>query len=168
MLKHLSLAVLITALISGSAIAGGGRDNERITREVKLNAGFTKIIVDGDADILLIEGESLTATIEDEAVDVNSTRITNQNGVLTVKVARNRNKRPVIKLPVRSLQMLEVNGDGDIKSVSSLKSENLNVLINGACKIALRVMGTVSVDVADGFEYEYLKKEKIRIVRAIQ
>ena len=69
MLKHLSLAVLITALISGSAIADGGRDNERITREVKLNAGFTKIIVDGDADILLIEGESLTATIEDEAVE---------------------------------------------------------------------------------------------------
>ena len=42
------------------------------------------------------------------------------------------------------------------------------MLINSACKIALRVMGTVSVDVSDGFEYEYLKKEKIRIVREIE
>jgi hypothetical protein len=168
MLKHLSLAVIVTALISGSAIAGGGRDNERITREVKLNAGFTKIIVDGDADLVLIEEGSMTATIEDEAADVNSTRITIQNGVLKVQVTRNRNKRPVIKLPVHHLQTLEVNGDGDIRSVSSLKSENLNVLINGACKIALRVMGNVSVDVSDGFEYEYIRKEKIRLVREIE
>jgi hypothetical protein len=165
MLKHLSLAVIITALISGSAIADSPHDNERIIREVKLDAGFTKIIVDGDADLLLIEEESLIATIEDEAEDVNSTRITNQNGVLKVQVNRNRNERPVIKLPVRLLQALEVNGDGDVSTISTLKSKNLNVLINGVCKIELHVMGVISVDVADGFEYEYLKKEKIRIVR---
>lgn len=165
MLKQLSLAVLITALMSGSAMAGDGRNQERITREVKLNAGFTKIIVNGDADLLLVEGGSLTAIIEDEAAEVNKTRISTQNGVLTVQVTRNRNKRPVIKLPVRSLQMIEINGDGYVQTVSSLKSANLNVLINGACKIALRVIGNISLDVTDDFEYEYIKNERIRIVR---
>jgi Putative auto-transporter adhesin, head GIN domain len=168
MLKNLSLAALFAAVLSGSAIAGSDHDNERIIREVKLNTGFTKIIVDGDAELVLIEGEPVTATIEDEAVDVNSTRITTKNGVLTVQVRRNRDKRPVIKIPVHRLEMLEVNGDGEVRTVSSLKSKKLAVLINGTCKISLCVAGSISVNVADGFEYEYLNKERIRIMREVE
>lgn len=168
MLKQFSLAVIITALFSGSAIADGGRDSKTASREVILTEGFARIIIEGEADLLLIEGESMSATIEDEAIDLNSTRITTQNGVLKIQVTRNRNKRPLIKLHVNRLQVLEVNGDSNIRTLSTLKSENLRVLINSACKIALRVMGNVAVTASEGIDYEFLKKEKIRIVREIE
>lgn len=166
MLKKVLMAALFAAFISGSAIADNGQNNERIVREIQIMEGFNKIIINGNANVVLVEEKSMIATIEDEAADENSTTITSQNGILTVQVVHNRNGRPVIKIPVRQLQVLEVNGDGNVNSVSSLlMSENLAVFINGECKIALRTTGNISVDAADGFECVYLKNDKIRILR---
>ncbi len=158
------MAVFFAAVVSGWAVAGNGFKEDIIIREVKLNNEFTKIVIHGNADVMLTQAKSTIATIEDDAIDANNTRITNKNGVLTVEVLRNRRNRPVIKIPVSGLQRLVVNGNGDVKSVFYLKSEKLSVLINGTCTIALRVTGTISVEASEGYEYMYHKNEKVRII----
>jgi hypothetical protein len=61
--------------------------------------------------------------------------------------------------------VLEINGNGTIRSASYLESENIKVLINGECKIALRVIGNITVEGTDGFELVFNKNETVRIIR---
>jgi Putative auto-transporter adhesin, head GIN domain len=168
MLKKLSMAALFAACISIPAFASNDGNDEITIREVKLTEGFTKIIVSGNAEIVLIREQSMIVTIEDEAIDTKHTVIKNKNGVLEVKVTGNYNKRPVIRIPVHQLEMLEVNGNGDIRSASYLESENLAIFINGACKVALRVIGSISVESSEEFELMFHKNESVRIKQEVE
>jgi predicted amidohydrolase len=165
MFKKLSMAALFVAFISGPAISREIISDEVIVTDVKFNEEFTKIIVNGNAEIILTRGESMTLTIEDEASDSKNTVVKNKNGVLQVSVFGRHGKRPVIRIPVQQLQALEINGNGHISSSSYLEAENLKVLINGSCKVALRVIGRVTVEGADGVELEFQKNEIVRIIR---
>lgn len=139
---------------------------EKIIREINIGAGFTKIVIQGNADVVLTTAPSMTAVIEGGAAEANNASITNQNGVLIIQGNKSsRNARPVIKIPVQHLEMLEVNGDGRVKSINTLPAEHLAITINGTCDIAVSVTGRISVNAADGYEYTYLKNERIKIVR---
>jgi hypothetical protein len=60
MFKKLTMAALFAAFISGPAISGVITSDEVIVTEVKLNEGFTKIIVSGNAEVVLTRDESMT------------------------------------------------------------------------------------------------------------
>ncbi|MBC7937338.1 MAG: DUF2807 domain-containing protein [Rhizobacter sp.] len=166
MYKQFSLSVILAAIFSGVLFAGPGHNDKKIIRQVEIGTGFKKIIINGNADVVLSADQSTMALIEGESADVNSTRIINQDGVLTIVAPKfNRNYRPVVKISVQQLEKLEVNGDGNVQSIADLPAKHLAVLINGACEITLRVKGEVSIETSGGYEAIYLKKEKIEIQR---
>jgi hypothetical protein len=167
MLKQFSAAIFPAVFISATAFAAPYQTSEKIIREVTISTGFTKIIVLGNADVVLTADQSMKALIEGNTAAVNNITIINQNNVLIIQGNKSsRTARPVIKIPVQRLEMLEVNGDGRVESVNTLPAEHLTITINGACNIAVSVTGRISVEAADGFEYTYLKNEKIKIIRA--
>jgi Putative auto-transporter adhesin, head GIN domain len=141
-------------------------DASKMLREVGLSSGFSKMVINGDVNIILTSNITGMASIEGKPEDVKKVKIINRYGLLTIEYCKSKTGgKPLITIPVYALKFLEVNGDGSIYSNSVLFADKLGIRINGDCEVAVRASGDISVTAADGYELFYSKKERIQIVR---
>jgi LEA14-like dessication related protein len=137
-----------------------------IRRELKSEMPFTSLVVEADVDVLLTEGNSTKVVIEGESASAAAVKITVENGEMTITDKKScRHQRTVVYLPVRNLRTIVINGDVNISSSNTLHTMRMQLMVNGNCEVNLRVRGTVDVSYSDDYLIQYMKNEKIRIIK---
>lgn len=130
--KQVSLAFTLVFLIATGVLANSPAQAKKSLRQIDIVMGFTKIVINGNADVVLTTVALATATIEGEEATVNGTTLVNENGVSTIKAGSSKSHgKPVIKIPVHLLEQLFINGDCTVASTYFIPAENLVVFING-------------------------------------
>ena len=80
--KQVSLAFTLVFLIATGVLANSPAQAKKSLRQIDIVMGFTKIVINGNADVVLITVALAPATIEGEEATVNGTPLVNENGVL--------------------------------------------------------------------------------------
>lgn len=168
MFKQLFAALVLTTVMVNPGFAHDGDKKDRVIRKVEMNTPVNKIIIVGSAEVILTNDVVNEVAIEGKADFANAVKLVNKNGQLTI-VSRlyYGGSNPVIRIPVKQLEALEIHGDGKVSAESILRSAQLNVFINGSCQLSLRSTGNIVVDAAEEYELKFIKNEKVNFVNTL-
>lgn len=137
----LFFALTLTAQESKITVAGNGK----ISKEKRDISDFTKISVSGPFEVSLISGDTGKLSLEgdENILEILDTKVV--NGTLTIATENNVNVRPSrtskikIKIPVKLLDHISLNGCGSISSKKTIAAQKLKVHLDGPGSINLRV-----------------------------
>lgn len=161
-MKKLFLASVVFAVFVSPANSFDIKSDPTLkTRTVAVKEKITRIVLNGDADVVFVKDHTGDITIEERTAIENSVKIKNFNGVLTIE-SRNfyKGKKPLLLIPASQLQSLELNGDGSVATASMLQSKELNVFINGDCKVQIITAGKVSFESSPDYHLKFKKQTK--------
>lgn len=127
------------------------------TLEVKRNKielpSFSSIRVDAQVNLVLYEGEgSHTATIEGHGNAADKVQLKVEDGTLVITTAGRKNykKSVVVSIPVNDLQQISLDDDAMVVSVTTLRSNKIEVVVNSECWMKLRLTGQLNVKEGKG------------------
>ena len=121
-----------------------------------------------DVDIILTNDESTNIRVEGESDAVDAVTMSTINNELTVTGKRkfSRRGKVTVYVPAGTLDKIKVYGTSKISNTQPLTNRNLDVFIDGYCKVDLKTFGTVNVEAAENCDYE--KVSKTYVVPALQ
>lgn len=124
---------LITVLfLMMPALQANAQEGGRTTEERQLPV-FTKILLDGMLNVTLEQGDSRKAIVTTEAEDQGKVEMTVDKGKLRIVTNKLRNPGDLkVHIICTELDGLELNGAAELKSSGAIKSDQLNVVQNGA------------------------------------
>jgi hypothetical protein len=140
----LFFALTLTAQESKTTVAGNGK----INTEKRDISDFTKISVSGSFEVCLTSGDTGKVTIEGDENILAILNTTVISGTLTIATENNVNVRPSrtskikIKIPVKFLEDISLNGCGTIISKKTIVAQKLKIYLDGPGSISLRVNTT--------------------------
>jgi len=118
-------------------VSGNGNN---ITKHVKIG-DITQIRLSGDANVILVNDSTDSLTITGESNIVDLFEFDESGSTLKIKSAGCllKHETVTIKIPVKLIESLVVNGSGNISSGNMLKSTDLEIDVNGSGDINLQV-----------------------------
>ncbi len=133
------------------------QENDKpVLKEVKLTAAFDTILISSGVNVLLIEGESETLTIQAPQKYVDAITIREKDGELIIGSKSDGGKaRAVVYLPVNHLKKIRVNGEARVYTVGMIHSPELLINIMGNCDFGINNQGRVTIVHSNEFEVEY-------------
>lgn len=160
-MKKQILATLVL-VISVFATANAGTKSEAdnsSSKKITVNTGFTRLVVEGNVDVVLFE-DGATSEIRTfgNKSDLASTSISQVNGVLTIKNSSKKGEKVLIYVPVSKLSVIEAAGDSKVSSASMLQSQQLTLVVKGACKLNIQSAG--NIDIVEGADVEMVVERK--------
>ena len=124
-----------------------------VKKELKISGNFKKIRLEGNVSVVLTNDPAGTIIIEGKEKLVNKVRAVFENNTLIVVVNPNHwFPKLTIYLSAKTLQSLQLNGDGNISSIDFIQSDNLHISLNGDIKVKVKTMGQLSFDAPDDIE----------------
>lgn len=162
-----SAAVLMVAIMafSLSSFAGISNKNESTIRTWVATADYNVITISNDIDVILVQGTSNTITIQGEKEGTDLVKLEVVKGVLRISSKKAVKDKVLVSVPVRHLQKLIVSGASQIFSMGIIKTEHLNLRIEGACKVSIRTTGTINVENDEHHDYEVVRSRSVQIIR---
>lgn len=124
-----------------------------IRKEVKVDNTFQNVSVNGDLTMILTNEPAGTFVMEGNEEAVNNLRYKVKDNELIINVHRkNRLDKLTIYLSAATLKSMLINGDADISSMDIIKSDNLQIWMNGIVNLKVKTTGKVNVDASDAYE----------------
>ena len=156
MKNKIVLFVLFTVCLSLSAFFQqvNGQRNEK---KVGLTQ-FSRLIVKSNLKVVLTEDEKKdSARIKGTKKFLESVMViqTGEEIIVRAKSFKDLKKEGTVYIPVHKLKHLEVNSDAKIISITTIKSPELNVLINGNCVVSIVLNGKLTIHEADGYNASF-------------
>ena len=165
MKKSAALFIMAVMAISISSFAGTPGKNESGSRTWTATATYNVIAISNDINVVLVPGESNTITIQGEKEGLELVKLEVSKGVLRISSKRSVKDKVLVSVPVQHLQKLIVSGASQIFSMGIIKTEHLNLRIEGACKVNIRTTGTINVENDDQHDYEVVRSRSVQIIR---
>jgi hypothetical protein len=154
-----NLFMLLTAVVtftSFSYAANSGPDDPA-TVKMDFTKKFTSLDIKDHVNIILTSSSESGITIRGDQQDVKDVRAGVNSGRLTVwMTGSGRGAHVTVYVPAALLDQIFINGDSKVQTESILSNPQLDVEINGECRISIRSLG--KVDVRNGSEYEFKKE----------
>jgi hypothetical protein len=156
-MKQILVTVFIAAICLNPVFASAVKGEEPVvTGYIQFKKSIKKIIINVDADVLFTKNESSELLIEEKAGSFISFIVHKVNGFLEIKSREYYSgKKPLICIPAQYLETLEMHGNYSINSVAVFKAAELNMFINGDCKIHMRSLGKVNIEAAPDYTPSY-------------
>lgn len=107
----------------------------------------TTLILDANIRVVLVNNENAILQV-DGSDRLKDLVIFNKTGdTLTISSARNKNlkRSGVVYVPASQLRNIRINSEADISSLFALKIPKLDVVINGACTLAIANIGEMRI-----------------------
>ena len=146
MKKQIVLMLTLLILISGAAVAQKKKAGSKlVTREVTIAAPFSKLVVEGNVDVLLFEDAATVADVQGKQKTVESVKFTQKDGVFTITASPVNGKNPVVYLPVHHLAVIEAWKDATVTGTTVLQSTDLTLSLNDNCKISVTTIGKIKL-----------------------
>lgn len=165
MKKSAVLFMMAMMAISIISFAGAPGKNESATRTWTATSDYNAIAISNDINVVLVQGESNTITIEGEKESLDLVKLEVAKGVLRISSKKRVKDKVVVSVPVQHLQKLIVRGASQIFSMGIIKTEQLNLRIEGACKVDIKTTGTINVENDDQHGYEVVRSRSVHIIR---
>jgi hypothetical protein len=161
--------IVLAAIAFMSIMQTWARENEEpVLKEVKLTAAFDRILISSGVDVLLIEGESQTVTIQGPQKYVDAITVREKDGELIIGSKREGGSaRAVVYLPVNHLKKIQVNGEARIYTVGMIHSPELLLNIMGNCDFGINNQGKITIVHSDEFEVEYKWLDNRKLVNEL-
>ena len=148
-----------------SSFAGDLGKKESGTRTWIASSQYNVIAISNDISVALVQGESNTITIEGDKESLEEVKLEVTKGVLRISSKKRVKDKVLVSVPVRHLQKLIVRGASQIFSMGIIKTEQLNLRIEGACKVDIKTTGTINVENDDQHGYEVVRSRSVQIIR---
>jgi len=164
----LATLVLMVSVFATATAADKKEDVCSTSKIITVKPSFTKLVVDGNVDVVLYEDNSNSQirTFGGNC-DLSATSISEKNGVLTIRNKNSKGEKVLVYVPVSNLSVIEARGNSKISSASVLKSPQLTLVIKGECKFNIQATG--NIDVVDEGETEVtVEKKSISISKSAQ
>lgn len=151
-------SILMTALaimLSTAIFATPSTEIPETTRTLKLASKFTTltltnvkiVLTNGEESDLYITGNQEAAKKIDILLDGSELMIDGTDLGSTEDV--------VIHVSSRLVNKLALFGKAEVTSNEILRNQEMDVVVNGDCKVKIKVSGKVNVSAADGYDYDY-------------
>jgi len=151
--------ILLFALLTITFLVGFSQKNSSGTFVKKIGVeNFNRLIVKSDITIMLIENASDDSVRIEGSQKFTEKIMIIQNGnelIVRSKNFKDLKKKGIIYIPVRLLQIMEINAAAKVISYNTLQSPVLNVLVNGDCVIDLILNGRLNIREAEGYNFTY-------------
>ena len=163
-MKKSAALFIATMAICISSFAGAG-NNESGSRTWTATSHYNTIAISNDINVVLVQGVSNTITIEGEKESLDQVNLEVTKGVLKISSKKRVKDKVLVSVPVRHLQKLIVRGASQIFSMGIIQTEQLNLRIEGACKVDIKTTGTINVENDDQHGYEVVRSRSVQIIR---
>lgn len=148
-----------------SALAGNPGKEENTTRTWTATSDYNSISISNDINVILVQGTSNTITIQGDREVTDMVKLEVVKGVLRISSKKPVKDKVMVSVPVQHLQKLVVSGASQIFSMGIIKTEHLNLRIEGACKVSIRTTGTINVENDEHHDYEVVRSRSVQIIR---
>ena len=146
MKKQIVTMLALLVLLSGSAAAQKkDASSKLVTREIKIAAPFSKLVVEGNVDVLIFEDATTVADVKGKQKTVECVKFTQKDGMLTITASRVNGKNPIVYLPVQHLAEIEAWKDATVTGTTVLQSTDLTLSLNDDCKISVTTIGKIKL-----------------------
>jgi len=148
----------------GKKIKGDGN----LTSEKRNVADYNEIYVNGNIDVVLVDGKEGNITLEGEKNILDNIKVITKNDKLIIKNKDRVELRPSkgkdikITVPVEQVSKLSLNGSGEIEGTFPLKSDTIKLQVNGsgdlevaldATNVKASVTGSGDIEVSGKADY---------------
>lgn len=136
----------------GSKIKGNGN----FVTETRDVAAYDEIIVNGNIDVVLVDGKEGKITLKAEENLLEHIELSVKNDALKIKSKDRTELRPskgksiLITVPVQDVHKLALNGSGEIEGTFPLKAKNIKLQVNGSGDIDVDLKATEVKAVVNG------------------
>ncbi|MFL5809537.1 MAG: GIN domain-containing protein [Flavisolibacter sp.] len=151
----LFLALVLSTVFNYSFGKGPGETPKNDPSAVELlviNANVTVVLVNNDKARPELVGDKYLADL---------VTIRQEGHTMIVSSSKKRDLRDagIVYIPASQLRRIQINSDAHVSSMYSLKVPQLDVVINGACKIAISNTGLVNLIESNDFTFERTTEE---------
>lgn len=121
------------------------------------------LVVLDNIDVVLLENvpDEISVKVDDRVLDLLRVKISNQTLELSARKFST-DQRITVYVPVNGLESISLKGSAFITAKEVLNTDNLELYLSGAARIALRTSGKIKVKSLG--DYEIISNEKYHVL----
>ncbi len=125
---------------------------------------ITSLVINAHVTVVLVDAKSQPVRIGGDNFFLLNVDFRQAGGKLTVTARKKRNlrKRGVIYIPAGSLRHIEINSSALVKSAGTLHSRELDVVLNGECRVEITTAGRLNILNGPFHDVRYRKRKMER------
>ncbi|HTL08876.1 MAG TPA: DUF2807 domain-containing protein [Chitinophagaceae bacterium] len=144
-------SIMVSSFTAGRALPA--REISIVKRAWPLPANCGSICIDGDISLVLTNDTSASVAIEGKEKDISAIQPVMENGVLFINAAKRFSfAKRTVYLPAMALQLIRLNGNGDISSAGYINTHGLHIILNGNITVKVKTRGAIQFDAPDEIE----------------
>ncbi len=156
--------LLVVALIASTfaSFATDNKSTNTTSRRWSIDENFTSIAARGNVEVVLVADGSETVNFEGNEKQVNAVHLNVENGVLMITGSKgcSEKNRTIVYVPIKQLNKVTLKGGSNLSSRGRIKSEKLQIRIEGVSKVNVRNIGDIVIESDDNHQFTYEKSEK--------
>ena len=158
MKKIIAVAAAIILTTGITAFAAEKKLDNPASQKTNYQLSFTRIVVENDIDILLVENPEKSIEFTGADADIAKVDWKIKNGALYIKSKKGSLKGKVkLVINVSHLKEIAVRGESEVRSEGELNSSSLKIYLEGSCFVSVRNTGNINVVNEDGTELDVHK-----------
>ena len=151
--KFIMTALLLCSL-AFSAFAQKSKPSDPVSKLIRLNEGYSSMVIEDDISVVLTESNSNEIIIKGEEKSVEKVKVEVDDGRLILSyVSAGVPAAVKVYVPAALLSRVNINGKSEVTSASTLNNPKLRVIVAGEGKVHLRSSGKVLVEGTDEFDF---------------
>ena len=157
-MKRIVFGFILLALAMVSKAQGTAHRNFVISKPVSIST----LKIDGNINVtLVVAPNEPNVFIEGSENFTRNVKASYEDGVITIRAnASSKSENDVVVIYAPSLSELELNGDIKFKTIGTINADNLQLSINGNCKLLVQHAGKLDIRIDDN--YELIEEKVIR------
>lgn len=118
--------------------------------------GISVLVVNANVTVVLVGSNDAQLLVNDSKGRAKFVALSQRSDTLVIDALRGGRltESTIVYVPASGLRKIHVNSGGAVRSLQSLQIPLLEVVVNGACRFAIRNIGTVNVLETDGYTVE--------------
>jgi hypothetical protein len=160
--NHFPITLFLLALFifnGNDAICQAIKGNGKVKTEVRELAGFNRLIVQGNIELYLVQGETEGVRIEadENLVEFFQTRLDGKTLYITMSADLKKSTQTSVSVSFKELEQITLLDQVGLKSEKVLQFSSINILNSGLSKIEIELFASnCTIELNDG-SYAYLK-----------
>ena len=157
-MKRILFGFILLAMAAVSNAQGTSHKNYVVAKP----GSVSTLRIDGNINVtLVVAPNEPNVFIEGSEHFTKNVKATFDDGVVNIRAtAPSRSENDVVIIYAPSLSVLELNGDIKFKTIGTINADNLQLIINGTCKLLVQHAGKLDIRIDD--DYELIEERVIR------
>ena len=154
---------LLAVIFSGVLIHSNAQDSFKRKYVTASSESVTTLQIDGNINVTLVVAPNEPSVYIDGSENfTKKVKTSFIDGVMKISAyASSRSENDVVVIYAPGLSHLELNGDVKFKTIGTISAKNLQVSINGNCKLLVQHAGKINIRLDDN--YEFIEKKVTRL-----